>query len=383
MRAWQSWMTALVLVVGCEAAPASSGKGPTDSSVAADGTANDTAVADTATSDTSASDTAAADAVSDGQGDVGADTLGDTTADAQLDTVADAVADAVVDASTDTSGDSSSPDAAPDATPDAPQDIQPDTAGGCCNLGGQGCPAGSQCVEGLDCLPPAKAGACWTKEDCGGLACLNAFVCPCTADCNQASHPGVCATSETCCGGPCGKGEACVGGVCKDSGTLMAGQCWSDSDCGGGPCNGASICPCGAMCLVADKPGTCGSAGPICCSSGPCGTGQVCVADKDMCKSLSELKAGQCWTDAECAKGEICAAPGVCPCGAKCLIADKPGTCKAKTCATIAPGALGMCDMVVGWGYDGSKCVMMSGCGCGSYCANIFADQASCQAACP
>lgn len=384
MKRWQAMMAALVLALGCETEPASSSGGAGDSTSTADTSATDTTTADTVTGDGSTTDTVAGDALGDSQADAVSDAASDSQADTGADTQSDATGDSLADTLGDTQSDTQGDTAGDTSGPDASKDIQPDTAGGCCNLGGQGCPAGTQCVENKECLPPAKAGACWTKEDCGGLACLDAFVCPCDADCGIATHQGVCATSETCCGGPCGKGESCVGGVCKGSGNLMAGQCWSDLDCtGGAACKGANICPCGAMCLVADKPGTCDAADPLCCSGGTCGTGKVCVADKNMCKALAELQPGQCWTEAECAKGEICAAASVCPCGAMCLVADKAGTCKAKSCATIAPGALGMCEMVVGWGFDGKSCVMMSGCGCGSYCANIFADQASCQAACP
>lgn len=46
-------------------------------------------------------------------------------------------------------------------------------------------------------------------------------------------------------------------GVCKDA--PPEGGCWSDLDCpAGARCTGASVCPCGAECLVEDMPGTCG-----------------------------------------------------------------------------------------------------------------------------
>jgi hypothetical protein len=48
-----------------------------------------------------------------------------------------------------------------------------------------------------------------------------------------------------------------VAGVCKTRFTGNNTQCWRSSDCAHG-CNGAQVCPCGAACLVADMPGTCG-----------------------------------------------------------------------------------------------------------------------------
>jgi hypothetical protein len=66
----------------------------------------------------------------------------------------------------------------------------------------------------------------------------------------------------------CASGQACVGGecytssppgVCKSTAGLAAGQCWRSADCPSATptCQGASVCPCGAACFAADKPGTC------------------------------------------------------------------------------------------------------------------------------
>jgi hypothetical protein len=46
------------------------------------------------------------------------------------------------------------------------------------------------CVNGV-CKPPIPD-ACWSDEECNGLACVDAFVCPCDADCTQPDHPGFC-----------------------------------------------------------------------------------------------------------------------------------------------------------------------------------------------
>ncbi len=93
---------------------------------------------------------------------------------------------------------------------------------------------------------------------------------------NVASR-GVCAVTTCdlrpgagCCfdDGDCGRGEACVGEVCRGGGegTCHApprtGMCWEDSDCVTGTCMGERICPCGAVCLLPDAPGACGTITP-------------------------------------------------------------------------------------------------------------------------
>jgi hypothetical protein len=52
-------------------------------------------------------------------------------------------------------------------------------------------------------------------------------------------------------------------------------------------------------------------------------------------------------------------------------------------CRTLVPGSYGMCDMVLGVGWDGSACVWFSGCSCTPDCAYFFRDMTSCLAACP
>jgi hypothetical protein len=52
-------------------------------------------------------------------------------------------------------------------------------------------------------------------------------------------------------------------------------------------------------------------------------------------------------------------------------------------CHRLDPTAYGMCDMVLGVGWDGSACVWISGCSCSPDCAYFFTDMTSCMAACP
>lgn len=64
---------------------------------------------------------------------------------------------------------------------------------------------------------------------------------------------GACCKDNTQC-----KSGVCAGGVCKNPAELKDGMCWNDDQCKvGGLCKGPSICPCGALCIIADKPGTC------------------------------------------------------------------------------------------------------------------------------
>lgn len=79
--------------------------------------------------------------------------------------------------------------------------------------------------------------------------------------CNLRPPSGCCFEDSQC---TAIKGGRCVGEVCSDrragvcKGAVKDGQCWEDSDCGRGEvCDGEQICPCGALCLVPDSPGTC------------------------------------------------------------------------------------------------------------------------------
>jgi hypothetical protein len=127
-----------------------------------------------------------------------------------------------------------------------------------------------------------------------------------------------------------------------------------------------------------------GDKDPACCTAGPCAVGKTC-AEGQACKANGELSPGQCWGNANCAAGESCVGANVCPCGAMCLVADKAGQCKTPGggCTKVDPNSLGLCDMIVGWVWDGSACVLASGCGCGGVCSAVFPDEATCKGQCP
>lgn len=71
--------------------------------------------------------------------------------------------------------------------------------------------------------------------------------------------------SEGCCfvTSDCERDQRCVGAVCAEGGEgtcvaeVTGDQCWEDADCPSAACVGARRCPCGALCILPDAPGTC------------------------------------------------------------------------------------------------------------------------------
>lgn len=270
----------------------------------------------------------------------------------------------------------------------------------------------------LDCL--AKFKPCKSDKDCpSGLVCLNgrcdkpvAVECTSDADCPDGYY---CATETVC--PPCAnENPPCLmpcylKGVCKPKGEikgcqsdadcawyeycsfpayadgsfkpanccppnaycvpelppceiqgqclLRPGYCWSDADCGFGErCEGViSPCPPGAYCFAAPKPGECVAVATRCMSDADCGPGMFC--DRSVCLS--------CCTD----PSEIC----IEACCGQCVPLQQK-------CTPVKPGTHGMCEMVLGWIYDGKDCVLESGCSCSPDCEAFFASYEECAAAC-
>ena len=149
---------------------------------------------------------------------------------------------------------------------------------------GDGC--GDFCPPAQDCEGPNPAG-------CKNTGCDDGFTCEfdvaCTAsscfcseidgethwNCTKDCGGGVCVPDDMadgCCmgDGHCGDGMMCVNsdvntlGVCKPlpPPAFPGTSCWSDEGCPEDEtCEGAIVCPCGAMCIVADSAGMCTSGG--------------------------------------------------------------------------------------------------------------------------
>jgi hypothetical protein len=68
-----------------------------------------------------------------------------------------------------------------------------------------------------------------------------------------------CGPLQECAGASCDSAGAKATGVCKLLSSVSHSRtCWTDNDCTpGGVCLGAVICPCDALCLLADQPGAC------------------------------------------------------------------------------------------------------------------------------
>ncbi len=147
----------------------------------------------------------------------------------------------------------------------------PDTPGKCVTVGpgccakDADCPSSSTgkqvCISG-NCEPAPSPGKCWSDKDCppGGGGCVGECICPCGAICACGGQMGTCAPpppGPVCCVADieCIGIGVCAGGVCK---APVSGGCWKDADCGpNATCEGESICPCGALCALADYPGKC------------------------------------------------------------------------------------------------------------------------------
>ncbi len=134
---------------------------------------------------------------------------------------------------------------------------------------------------------------------------------------------------------------------------------------------------------AASKPDSGPSKPPPCCKNTvECGAGWMCTGG--VCKALKDIPAGKCWSAENCAKGDLCKGPNICPCGALCIVPDKFGECTHPVggCQKIDPNGYGMCEMILGIGWDGAKCTYVSGCSCGADCDKLFKTMEACKAAC-
>ena len=251
----------------------------------------------------------------------------------------------------DVGGEIAAGDVQPDAPPaadtppvDVPPDLAPETTEdmifqppeGCCDTLAD-CEVDQLCFitdapEPGVCLDRPQEGSldCWDNLDCPSGECRDAAICPCGANClhdiGWCLLDGCCAGDVDCAGERCILSAGAVG-VCKPD-LIAEYACWEDGDCDFGICEGAVICPCGALCDVADTPGTC-TAPPIgCCTQdADCENLWECVFSAGFPGVCKEPPAeGLCWSGTDCAFGD-CTGPAVCPCDADCDGVDMPGWC--------------------------------------------------------
>ncbi|MFH1532577.1 MAG: MopE-related protein [Pseudomonadota bacterium] len=301
------------------------------------------------------------------------------------------------------------------------------------NCGGQPCGgiAGFACPDSQFCLYPD--GACdWA--DMMGVCTPHPQLCPLywapVCGCNGETYSNECAmwvdgvskNHDGACGAPveCTNDADCPqpDGPCSMA-ACENGKCvyFQDPNCGCVP-EGEGFttfdpllvgcCP-GLTAIIQayydPATGMCGMVGNafVCthCGDGQCGPGENpcnCEADCDggasECAALDPTGYGPCdaiigwaWNGANC---EVFSG---CGCGQDCaqfystwtacmdVCAPKPTECTA-----IDPYGFGACDMLMGVGFDGEKCVYVSGCGCGGpdglSCEGIFETMAGCEAAC-
>lgn len=223
------------------------------------------------------------------------------------------------------------------------------------------CKTDKDCPEGYKCDFFAVCPPCNCPE--GALCKCMPCIIPDYGTCVPCDEPGCgikpeCQTDKDCApwefcnflevnkdGQCCEQGKVCIPeippcvGVCD----MKPGYCWSDADCKPGEkCEGAIICPPGAYCIIADKPGKCVVVGEKCKTDQDCLPGEKCEL-KEVCPPCSYNNPpcllpcfvegvcvplpGYCWTDADCKEGEICVGAIKCPPGAMCFVADKLGKC--------------------------------------------------------
>ena len=215
-----------------------------------------------------------------------------------------------------------------------------------CCLDDDDCGPGRACggvyagVEPGMCKDAPEGFGCFGDAHCPeGQVCVGENVCPCDANCLIADFPGMCVipAEGECCedDGDCLTGDVCRShdgglGVCKASPEL--GACWTDADCAapgaGGPlCVGGALCPCEADCDGEDMLGECVPDGlpPGCCASdADCGAGASCLAE-GVCAAAPA--PGECFVDGDCYETQECVGATVCGCGVVCTAPTAPGAC--------------------------------------------------------
>lgn len=173
------------------------------------------------------------------------------------------------------------------------------------------------------------------------------------------------ATSGSNSGGVSGGGATAIGGSFEAAGTGSGGEleaCQRDADCTANPCEACKNLPEG--CPGSCQDGQCFYAN---CAQFAC-IMKECGAPCDSCFSPDGCAPGVCDRFGDCKP-----TPDSCDLGAP------------RSCAPLDATGAGTidghgCNVVQGWGWDGTKCVAIVGCLCeGSDCRALLADQTACQ----
>lgn len=117
-------------------------------------------------------------------------------------------------------------------------------------------------------------------------------------------------------------------------------------------------------------------------------------ADAMQAIDAAGLASDASWPDAvvspgaDAATGAFCGGIAAFPCpkGQRCVLdgdfPDAGGHCEAVSCEPQDVASVGMCEVIIGTFWDGSRCRWISGCSCaGADCANGYASALECDVA--